>query len=192
MAADVSSIVKSGNSEILITRDLLGGLSKVGSSSKDLDLDLKTGALYTQRYTWNSPNSPSSSFKKKSHKQKEPNAATPPLKFLEESSCLELKLLPSSSQSYCESVCTLDKVKSALRRAEKEETVKKRFSFSPPPSQIDEQEGSSSSNANGMFAAGCPGCLMYIMTLKTNPKCPNCNSAVPLLPLKKPRIDLNA
>jgi hypothetical protein len=38
MAADVSSMVNSSsNSEILITKDLLGGFSKV--SNKDLDLD---------------------------------------------------------------------------------------------------------------------------------------------------------
>lgn len=39
MAADVSSMVNSGNSKILITRDLLGELSKVGN--KDLDPDLQ-------------------------------------------------------------------------------------------------------------------------------------------------------
>ena len=40
MAADVSSMVNStSNSEILITKDLLGGFSKV--ANKDLDLDLQ-------------------------------------------------------------------------------------------------------------------------------------------------------
>jgi hypothetical protein len=40
MAADVSSMVNSSsNSEILITKDLLGGFSKV--SNKDLDLELQ-------------------------------------------------------------------------------------------------------------------------------------------------------
>lgn len=41
MAADVSYVVNRGNSEILITRDLLGGLSsKDGSNDLDLALHL--------------------------------------------------------------------------------------------------------------------------------------------------------
>jgi hypothetical protein len=48
MAADVSSIVNSTrNSEILITKDLLGGFSKV--ANKDLDLDLQVTK------TWDAP-----------------------------------------------------------------------------------------------------------------------------------------
>ncbi|KAJ9168431.1 hypothetical protein P3X46_019956 [Hevea brasiliensis] len=216
MAADVSSMVKGRNSEILITRDLLGGLSKVRNTSPlDLDLQipksclemplhLQTAAMvYQQRC--NSPNSPlSSSFAKRNdnkdtEKTIQDNKECPPLKFLEES-CLELKLLPSS---HCQSVCTLDKVKSALQRAEKETISKKRSSL---PSHIEQEEqqqekggkssgggGGGGDGDNGMFAAGCPGCFMYVMTLKTNPKCPRCNSTVPSpFLLKRPRIDLNA
>ena len=131
----------------------------------------------------------------------------PPLNLLEES-CLELKLLPSSQY---QSVCTLDKVKSALERAEKE-TSKKRSRSSTPISLSSnltarEEEGveeekrslslspSSTSPAasSGMFAAGCPVCLLYVMTHRKNPKCPRCDSIVPSpFAFKKPRIDLNA
>ncbi|KAH8518120.1 hypothetical protein H0E87_000080, partial [Populus deltoides] len=134
----------SGNSEILITKDLLGGFSKV--SNKDLDLELQvtktwdvplnlksTGKVYSQRC--NSVSSPLPSLNNtKHHKQRTTqesevqDSKSPPLRFFEES-CLELKLVPSS---HCESVCTLDKVKSALQRAEKETMTKKR---SPPPPQ---------------------------------------------------------
>lgn len=96
-----------------------------------------------------------------------------------EEACLDLKLQSSSSSSShnYQSVCTLDKVKSALQRAEKE-TEKKR---------------QSPSSSSAMFAAACPGCLLYVITLKTNPKCPRCNSTVPSpLVVKKARIDLNA
>jgi len=148
---------------------------------------------------------------------------------------LELKLVPDnpithqhmsfSCYSYT-TVCTLDKVKSALQRAENQNinNHKKRRSMSsspsppPPPSTVgigianDNEEAESitntpndaveeqliksgSSGGGVMFAAACPGCLLYVITSKTNPKCPHCNSKVPTplpLPLKKPRFDLNA
>lgn len=96
-----------------------------------------------------------------------------------EEAYLDLKLQSSSSSSNhnYQSVCTLDKVKSALQRAERETTKKRQ----------------SPSSSSAMFAAACPGCLLYVITLKTNPKCPRCNSTVPSpLLVKKARIDLNA
>uniref|UniRef100_A0A2P2PIP4 GIR1-like zinc ribbon domain-containing protein n=1 Tax=Rhizophora mucronata TaxID=61149 RepID=A0A2P2PIP4_RHIMU len=133
----------------------------------------------------------------------------PALKFLEES-CLELNLV-LSAPGHCHSVCTLDKVKSALLREEKESCKRKRSSPSSPssshasPSSNDKQEQEEldhgvdgddqqqNKKKENMHAAGCPGCLMYVMTFKTNPKCPRCNSTIPS-PLfsKKPRFDLNA
>ncbi|KAJ6753497.1 INTEGRATOR COMPLEX SUBUNIT 6-like protein [Salix purpurea] len=147
MTADVSSMVNSSsNSEILITKDLLGGFSKV---SLDLDLQVtktwdvpvnlkSTGKVCSQRC--NSVSSPSPSLNNtKHHKQRTTQESEvqdskfPPLKFLEER-CLELKLVPSSHcESHCESVCTLDKVKSALQRAEKETMTTKKRSPPPPP-----------------------------------------------------------
>uniref|UniRef100_A0A6N2LEC5 Uncharacterized protein n=1 Tax=Salix viminalis TaxID=40686 RepID=A0A6N2LEC5_SALVM len=180
------------NSEILITKDLLGGFSKV--SNKDLDLDLQVTKTWdvpvnlkvcSQRC--NSVSSPSPSLNNtKHHKQRTTQESEvqdskfPPLKFLKES-CLELKLVPSS---HCENVCTLDKVKSALQRAEKETmTTKKRSPPPPPPTPTPPT----------LFAAACPGCLQYVITSKTNPKCLSCNFTVPSpLVTKKPRIDLNA
>ncbi|KAK4398739.1 hypothetical protein Sango_1349400 [Sesamum angolense] len=99
------------------------------------------------------------------------------------------------------SVCTLDKVKSALERAEKETVRKRSISMSKSSSPLsnssssikdscdhDQEEKSSSAS----FAAGCPSCLLYVLITKSNPKCPRCNSDVPLpVAAKKPRIDLN-
>lgn len=130
-----------------------------------------------------------------------PLASKQPLNLFDDTS-LDLKLVQSSSpptSSNYQSVCTLDKVKSALERAEKE-TIRKRSismsqSSSPSnssssvkdPDQMDFEEKSSAS-----FAAGCPSCLLYVLISKSNPKCPRCNMIVPLpMPLKKPRIDLN-
>ncbi|CAK7357437.1 unnamed protein product [Dovyalis caffra] len=200
------------NSEILTTKDLLGGFSKVGN--KDLDLELQitkswdvpvdsksSGKVYLQRC--NSVSSPLPSLNNKKHRKQRTtqesefqDSKSPPLKFLEES-CLELKLVPSIN--HCQSVCTLDKVKSALQRAEKETMTKKRSpppppTPTPPANDVKEDEISTTSSSSiGVFAAACPGCLLYVIALKTNPKCPSCNSTVPSpSAIKKPRIDLNA
>ncbi|AAD34701.1 _F3O9.30 [Arabidopsis thaliana] len=115
---------------------------------------------------------------------------------------LELKLVPSSisrplppplssfspnqSLSYLSSVCTLDKVKLALERAEKD--TKKRQS----PEDDGVYDGTASATvAASQVAAGCPGCLSYVFVAKNNPKCPRCHSFVPLPAMKKPKIDLN-
>ncbi|KAJ6950631.1 hypothetical protein NC651_004343 [Populus alba x Populus x berolinensis] len=131
----------SSNSEILITKDLPGGFSKV--SNKDLNLELQ----FTK--TWDVPLNLKSAGKVYSQRCN----SFPPLRFLEES-CLELKLVPSS---HCESVCTLDEVRSALQRAERETMTKKR---SPPPtppaSDIKEDEISTTFSSTGIFAAACP------------------------------------
>ncbi|XWS12263.1 hypothetical protein CRYUN_Cryun37aG0074500 [Craigia yunnanensis] len=145
--------IHAGKSDILITKDLLGSLSK--AATKDIDLEFKLQDL---------------NF--------------PPINFFEDMTSLDLKL-QSSTPSHYQSVCTLDKVKYALERAEKE-TMKKRSS-SPPSLPA------TSSSTSGMFAAACPGCLLYVIASKTNPICPRCNSFVPSASaVKKPRIDLNA
>lgn len=125
---------------------------------------------------------------------------------------LDLKLFPSSEY---QSVCTLDKVKTALERAERE-SVKKRnvncgssdlsssrlySSLSSPSSPSiregevgdgEEEKSSDSSESGLVFAAGCPNCLLYVLISKANPKCPRCETVVPYRSFKKPRIDLNA
>jgi len=81
-----------------------------------------TEKVYSQRCNSVSSSLPSLNITKHHHKQRTTqesevqDSKSPPLRFLEES-CLELKLVPSS---HCESVCTLDKVNSALQRAERD------------------------------------------------------------------------
>ena len=129
-----------------------------------------------------------------------PSSPSKPLLNLFDESSLELNLLSSSSTNY-ESECTLDKVKFALERAEKE-PIKKRSSLwksslSPPYSSssssiIDSQEGEGEEKLFASpVAAGCPGCLSYVLIMKNSPKCPRCNTLVPMPATKKPRIDLN-
>ncbi|CAI9772837.1 unnamed protein product [Fraxinus pennsylvanica] len=169
----------------------------------------KSGKVYIQRC--NSSNSSSSTSENKQQKVKSvakfqdlnfPPASNEPLNLFDDAG-LGLKLVPSTtsspSSSNYQSVCTLDKVKSALERAEKEQFRKRSISMSKsstPPSNssssvkdsdIDHEEKSSCS-----LAAGCPSCLIYVLISKSNPKCPRCNGVVPSpVAVKKPRIDLN-
>ncbi|XP_027342235.1 uncharacterized protein LOC113855016 isoform X3 [Abrus precatorius] len=215
MAAEVSSLIRvmgggykeeqhrtvaneshGEKSTALITRDLLGG-SSIESQELDLDLqvpsgwekrlDLQSGKVYIQRCnTLGTPPMAENKNNVKPGGQKLqdlnfPSSPSPNvlLNLFDETS-LDLKLVSSSlpSSNY-QSVCTLDKVKSALERAEKE------------PIRKQTQEEESEEKISSPMAAGCPGCLSYVLIMKNNPKCPRCNSVVPLPSMKKPRIDLN-
>ncbi|KAB2601910.1 hypothetical protein D8674_002915 [Pyrus ussuriensis x Pyrus communis] len=220
-------------STALITRDLLGGSgsssSKLPNDSQELDLDLqvpngwekrldlKSGKVYLQRCS--AQNSHSNSDQKSQTNRTVPKmqdlnfppsaSSKIPLNLFDETSTnLDLKLVSSSPPPSCnyQSLCTLDKVKSALERAEKE-PIKRRsssmlkssmsssptYSSSSSPIKETQEEDSDSEDKQfaSPFAAGCPGCLSYVLTMRNNPKCPRCNSVVPLPTVKKPRIDLN-
>ncbi|KAI7756614.1 hypothetical protein M8C21_021365 [Ambrosia artemisiifolia] len=210
------SIMNDSKSTALITRDLLGGGL---DSSKELDLDLhvpsgfekrldlKSGKVYLQRCK--SPNTLCSSSDQRVSKLQDlnfPPSSKKPLNLFDDTS-LDLNLVnlsslsSSSSPPVNKSVCTLDKVKSALERAERE-TIKKR-SVSIPKSCSsnsscsvketmiidDDDDVERSSQA---YAAGCPSCLLYVLISRSNPRCPRCNMTVPSpTAMKKPRIDLN-
>lgn len=133
-----------------------------------------------------------------------PTSSKPTLNLFNDSN-LDLQLAsPSSaspSSSNYQSVCTLDKVKSALERAEKESGRKRLRSTSKSSSPISNSSSSvkdkhpdldHEEKSSVPLAAGCPCCLMYVLISKSNPKCPRCNTDVPVpVPAKKPRIDLN-
>ncbi|KAH7861205.1 hypothetical protein Vadar_023058 [Vaccinium darrowii] len=229
MAAEVSSLVRimkgykedkqdSGKSAAaLITHDFLGGCASAAIESKELDLDLqvptgwekrldlKSGKVYLQRC--NSLNSNSSSEHRSQHSNGTvpklqdlnfPPSAKQPLNLFEDTN-LDLKLV-SPSSSY-QSVCTLDKVKSALERAEKETIKKRSMSMSMSNSSSPPSYSSSSTKETNMeydekssssFAACCPSCLLYVLISRNDPKCPRCHTFVSSpIPMKKPRIDLN-
>ncbi|KAG0471155.1 hypothetical protein HPP92_015701 [Vanilla planifolia] len=208
MAAEVSSMVRevSGykeegqGSRDLVTRDLLGGGKILGRGDADAELQasvdwsgsdfhLKIGsdpAALRQQHDLNLP-PPSSSV----------GGA------VDESSSLDLSLSATPTSSY-RSVCTLEKVKLALERAEREwcggspsssttsSSFKRRAEEdmdwtdvhnSPLPSMA----------TGGMAAAGCPCCLLYVLVSTTDPRCPRCGSQVPIPAMrKKTRIDLNS
>ncbi|KAK8651657.1 hypothetical protein V6N13_141245 [Hibiscus sabdariffa] len=180
-------------------------------------LDLKSGKVYLQRCNSTNSSSPSDGTKHQTNQTvaklqdlnfpASPLPSSKPLLNLFDESTLELKLVSpaSSSPSNYQSVCTLDKVKFALERFEKE-PVKKRTSpsllqksplspsYSSSSSSIkDSREGEvGEEKPVSPVAAACPGCLSYVLIMKHNPKCPRCNTLVPIMPAaKKPRLDLN-
>ncbi|GMI77813.1 hypothetical protein HRI_001450600 [Hibiscus trionum] len=185
MTAQVSSSLEqpqnkihTGNSDILITKDLLANLSKPKA-----DLEFKAGGKVEAQFSDGEGKNLLMNFLADSKLQ---DLNFPPHNLFDEMpTSLDLKLQSCSTPSLYQSVCTLDKVKYALERAEKG-TVKKRSSSPPSPSPPP-------TTTPRMFAAACPGCLLYVIASNTNPRCPRCNSFVPSsLPMKKPRLDLNA
>ncbi|KAM0937324.1 hypothetical protein DsansV1_C25g0187221 [Dioscorea sansibarensis] len=203
MAADVSARLRmmtdggdGKGQRDLITRDLLGGCDL---GAQDRRLDLMPEKAYLERRGLHDLNLPP------------PSPAIGTQAITEDSAALDLRLVsPSSAAPEYQSVCTLEKVKSALERAEREARGRRRMSEgspSPSPSSsttsssakrraAEEEEvldGWDSSVKTGMMAAGCPGCLLYVLISRRNPRCPRCDSHVPITAMpKKPKIDLNS
>ncbi|RRT73490.1 hypothetical protein B296_00001789 [Ensete ventricosum] len=175
----------------LVTRDLLGGAAEV-----DLDLqvpagwerhlDLSTGKTYLQMHE-----------------------TEPAPRLLH-----DLNLPPPSpsrgQKLEYQSVCTLEKVKSALER-ESRLLPRPDTSPSPPLSSSSAssyasafflsrrwavehaQDGVASTGPATMMAvAVCPACLLCVLVPEVDPRCPKCAAHVPVnVPHKKPWIDLN-
>ncbi|KAL8159701.1 hypothetical protein V2J09_001238 [Rumex salicifolius] len=221
-----------------ITRDFLGGCFGIESKELDLDLHvpvgwekrldlqkiqlnygslymfnaellyLESGKVYIQRCKPPSPTAPSSSNTRTQTVNFHVEAGAAPNLDLNLFSKMPSNPLNNHENATYQSVCTLDKVKSALERAY--------YKVSPSPTTSSSKKRTSSpSNSDssmisiaknngedcdkdeygeiGMLVAGaCPSCLLYVLISKNNPKCPKCNSIISLhSPSKKPKIDLN-
>ncbi|CAL9104245.1 unnamed protein product [Musa textilis] len=151
---------------------------------------------------------------KASLEQRDPNPAPRHLHDLNLSppvASLGLKLASPSAEY--QSVCTLEKVKSALERESR--LAATTGPASPPPSSSTTTTTTSSSSSSSssastkrraptspdedgaagstMAVAACPVCLLYVLVSKSDPRCPRCAAHVPVNDLKKkPRIDLNS
>ncbi|KAG2547003.1 uncharacterized protein LOC120650165 [Panicum virgatum] len=130
---------------------------------------------------------------------------------------------PAASSSACtgatatyHSVCTIEKVKTALERFERGKqgqhpqhsgagaspssssvttsSVKRRGGGVEQGDGCDSPSGGGG-GGGGMVAAACPRCFLYVLISRSDPRCPRCESHVPAPPApaasKKPRIDLN-
>ncbi|KAL9227073.1 hypothetical protein vseg_002810 [Gypsophila vaccaria] len=235
MGTEVSWLVNKSDAKTgLITRDFLGGSTSGAVESKELDLDLHvpfgwekhldltSGQVYIERCNPASKTSdhtttadqissklPDSNSCPKPSSSLSPTT-NPTLNLLKQPS-LDLKLLSNPSHSPYTSVCTLDKVKSALDRAAERSSPsslsssssRKRWMASSTLGSssnssclsIKETEGeaSSSDQCGLLVAAACPECFLYVLISENDPKCPKCNSVVqsPVMVTKKPKIDLN-
>ncbi|CAH8356167.1 unnamed protein product [Eruca vesicaria subsp. sativa] len=220
MAADVSSIARllSGHKDdrtvakessgtkttaAPMTRDLLGSGRGGGDRSLELDLDLqvptgwekrldlKSGKVYLQRCSSFLTNQTVPTFQDLNIPLSPCNSQTKPLLNLFDDTTPSLSDHPiylSPNRSF-QSVCKLDKVKSALERVERDPVMlKKRQS---PDDDHNNHKVTTEINGSPV-AAGCPGCLSYVLVTKNNPRCPRCDTIVSLPSnSKKSRIDLN-
>uniref|UniRef100_J3LRC3 GIR1-like zinc ribbon domain-containing protein n=1 Tax=Oryza brachyantha TaxID=4533 RepID=J3LRC3_ORYBR len=101
------------------------------------------------------------------------------------------------------SVCTIEKVKTALERFERgkhgHHQHQQQHSAGASPSSSSVTTSSvkrrGAAGGSGMVAAACPRCFLYVLISRSDPRCPRCESHVPPppspAPKKKPRIDLN-
>ncbi|XP_051136022.1 uncharacterized protein LOC127254788 isoform X1 [Andrographis paniculata] len=223
---------ESSDSTAPITRDLLGASRALASKELDLDiqvplgwekrLDLKSGRVYLQRCNTNAvlpavqdPN-PIVNPNPRPRLQADLNfPPAPPSRCLfdELEASLELKLVPPFPAAVApppppanfEGMCTLERVKSALDRADRKRAISMSASnskSSSPGSTSSTAAAASASAADLMppeenipttFAVACPQCLIFVLVAVDNLRCPRCNSAVslPAAAAKKPRLDLN-
>ncbi|KAF8103460.1 hypothetical protein N665_0188s0396 [Sinapis alba] len=180
-------------------------------------LDLKSGKVYLQRCNSTSSSSITSAeqsnqtvptttttttFQDLNFPPNPSNSHAKPLLNLFDDTTPELNLLPPSRSSRplslspnrnFQSVCTLDKVKSALERAERDPVMFKKRQ-SPDDYTLSDHHHHRTAVASPV-AAGCPGCLSYVLVMKNNPRCPRCDTIVSLpadsSAKKKVKIDLN-
>ncbi|KAJ4884730.1 Uncharacterized protein Rs2_34823 [Raphanus sativus] len=153
---------------------------------------VQSGKVYLQRRSSSPTNQTVPTFQDLNVPQCPGNSQAKPLLNLFDDTKLSsfsdrpLSLPPKRS---FQSVCTLDKVKSALERAKRDAaTFKKR------QSPDDDHHRTMMTEVASPMAAGCPGCLSYVLVMKNNPTCPKCDTTVPLpsnSSTKKPKIDLN-
>ncbi|KAH0457910.1 hypothetical protein IEQ34_013225 [Dendrobium chrysotoxum] len=223
MAADVTTIVRmmeahreddDGKRRGIVTRDLLGDAAvaaAVGSSTElDLDLqvpsgwerrlDLKSGKTFLHRLYSDLPS------RELHDLNLPPPSSSSSASLPEHSTLLDLKLAGGGISNEYQSVCTLEKVKSALERAHRRQIDWETGCASGSPSSsttsssmkrvgVAEEDDGGSDSTGGLLAAACPSCLLYVLISKASPRCPRCDSHVPVpvpfLP-KRPRFDLNS
>ncbi|KAJ4788009.1 filamentous hemagglutinin transporter [Rhynchospora pubera] len=200
-----------------ITRDLLGGCPVMGTKDLDLGLGIGSGSVVEKALDI-LPGKMYLPKKRTTNNNPLQDLNLPPTTIslhLPESSP---KSLPTTPQTNYQSVCTIEKVKSALARMGRDSQSKSHAQSdgSPSPSSssitsnspikrsVDQVDGCDSSatpvGGASMMAAACPKCLLYVLISKDNPRCPQCNSHVPPAVLsnnnnnsnKKPRINLNS
>ncbi|URD78502.1 hypothetical protein MUK42_19091 [Musa troglodytarum] len=220
MAAEVSSLSRmlrgyeeeGGVKRELVTRDLLGGGGAVlGSAEVGLELRVPMGwerrfdLLHGRTYLEKRDPDPVPSCL---HNL---NIALPPPSTA--ALLPQLDAAAAAAPSAYQSVCTLEKVKSALERATRRSdgspsprsssttTTSSSSSFSVIKRRAPEEDGPGPGSLMGgrgraaaMTVAGCPVCLLYVLVSSVDPRCPRCAVHVPVIgePKKRPKLDLNS
>ncbi|KAK1645412.1 hypothetical protein QYE76_063217 [Lolium multiflorum] len=181
----------------LVTRDFLGGCAIAGDDARD------AAARHDAAVTGKSP----------IHKHLSPPSTRDLNLFPVSGAATTPTAEPASAHAAAtttyHSVCTIEKVKTALERFERGKQGQHHQQLSGSPSSssvttssvkrgaVEQGDGCDSpSAAGGMVAAACPRCFLYVLISRSDPRCPRCDSHVPPPPSapthkKKPRIDLN-
>ncbi|URE26276.1 hypothetical protein MUK42_37490 [Musa troglodytarum] len=172
----------------LVTRDLLGGevdLELRVPAGWEFSIQLQSGRTYLQKRHHDPVTS---------HRH-DLNLTLPP----RSSATHFLEQRAAATPLGHRSVCTLEKVKSALERAGREDSPS-------PPSQSVATSSSMAADRRedghgrdpeslpaAMAVAGCPVCLLYVLVSAVDPRCPRCAAHVPVHnePKKRPKFDLN-
>ncbi|XP_042436032.1 uncharacterized protein LOC122021916 [Zingiber officinale] len=228
MVAEVSSLARmvdgykeegEGKSE-LVTLDLLGGCCGDGGAATAAEVNLE----FQIRTAGGEMRLAPSSAKLCHQQTKKPSPASPHLHDLSLSppwlsaASVGRKHPPAATSVAYNSVCTLEKVKSALERESRlaadarvpvahlgsaSSPSSSRSSLSSAPTTTITTNSSSAKRRpnepdelNGepaMAVVACPECLLYVLVCKVEPRCPRCAAHVPVNDAnKKPRrIDLN-
>lgn len=182
----------------LVTRDFLGGCATAGDDA---------AARHDASVTGKSP----------LHKHLSPDLNLFPVSGAAPGTTEPAASAVAAATTTYHSVCTIEKVKTALERFERgkqghhQQLSGPGAGGSPSSSSVttssvkrgavEQGDGCDSPSAaagggGGMVAAACPRCFLYVLISRSDPRCPRCESHVPPPPSvpthkKKPRIDLN-
>ncbi|XP_062215027.1 uncharacterized protein LOC133915753 [Phragmites australis] len=212
MAADAVGLMargaNGGRAADLVTRDFLGGCA-AADDARDAPArhDALPGKLSLQKHACPPTPRDLNLF---------PVAATKPCPATTAALAASTAASSGATTTY-HSVCTIEKVKTALERFERGKQHHQQHSgagagggagagASPSSSSVttssvkrrggdgavEQGDGCDSPSGGGMVAAACPRCFLYVLISRSDPRCPRCESHVPAPAMnKKPRIDLN-
>ncbi|OEL35420.1 hypothetical protein BAE44_0003561 [Dichanthelium oligosanthes] len=198
-----------GRAAELVTRDFLGGCAAADDASRDAAArhDAVPGKLSLQKHACPATPRDLNLFPVAAATA----AATKPCAVTTAPAPVGSSSSPGGATTTYHSVCTIEKVKTALERFERGKQSHHHqqqhsgagaspSSSSVTTSSVKRRGGDSSGGAveqgdgcdspsgggGGMVAAACPRCFLYVLISRSDPRCPRCESHVPAPPAPAP------
>uniref|UniRef100_A0ACD5X5S2 Uncharacterized protein n=1 Tax=Avena sativa TaxID=4498 RepID=A0ACD5X5S2_AVESA len=207
----MSRAADGGMAAELVTRDFLGGCAAAGDDARDAAAARHDNVALPGKSPLHKHLSPPPSSTRDLNLFPVSGGAPAPAAAL--AAATQAPPAADTATTTYHSVCTIEKVKTALERFERGKQGQlhhhhhPQLSGSPSSSSVttssvkrgavEQGDGcdSPSASGGGMVAAACPRCFLYVLISRSDPRCPRCESHVPPppapAPKKKPRIDLN-